>query len=359
MPRFSIVIPTYNRRPLLSSTLDSVAAQVLGDWECLVCDDGSTDDTHEYVRVRSAADPRIRLVLGPRFGLPAGPRNRGIREARAEWIAFCDDDDVWHPSKLKRQDGLLRAERCDAVSTVFRPVPEGAFISFSSDLPSTGVVTISLAGILLFRAPYPAISTNVVRRARLLEAGGFSEAPAYRGVEDMDLWARLVTLPGFCWRAVGGDPLVLYRDQGGDSISAWNQPLRPDVIRQRWATLDLTSRMLAAHSRLLAPRDRREVLVAVRDLADDCAARSVAVGWRKAAVAAYAWSAALSARVGAPGDSLLRGLRLLRFGMLGRARSPAPMPPAIQELRISAGQHMRRVLQHFDAESLLERVPPP
>src|SRR3954464_10946901 len=99
-PRVSVVIPTYNRSHALRRCLDSVAKQTFRDFEVIVCDDGSTDDTAEVVReYESVLD--LTYSYGENFGGPARPRNRGIGLARAPYIAFLDSDDWWAPRKLE------------------------------------------------------------------------------------------------------------------------------------------------------------------------------------------------------------------------------------------------------------------
>ena len=100
MPLVSVVVPSYNRAALLQRTLRAILAQQITDLEVVVVDDGSTDET---ARTLAAADPRVAVI---RHQQPAGvsaARNRGIAAARGEWIAFCDDDDLWSPHKLIRQ----------------------------------------------------------------------------------------------------------------------------------------------------------------------------------------------------------------------------------------------------------------
>lgn len=99
-PRVTVVIPAYNRSQALRPTIDSVLAQTFTDWELLVVDDGSTDDTGDVVR--SCTDPRIRYLRQANAGHSAA-RNLGLEHARGELLAFLDHDDRWLPEKLARQ----------------------------------------------------------------------------------------------------------------------------------------------------------------------------------------------------------------------------------------------------------------
>src|SRR5919197_55125 len=96
----SVVVPTHNRARLLSRTLRSICAQQSVDFEVVVVDDGSTDDT---AAVAAAADTRVKIICNPRPCGVSVARNIGITAARGDWIAFCDDDDLWAPDKLAAQ----------------------------------------------------------------------------------------------------------------------------------------------------------------------------------------------------------------------------------------------------------------
>jgi glycosyltransferase involved in cell wall biosynthesis len=120
----AVIIPTYNRADLLPETLDSILAQTHSAAEVVVVDDGSTDDTESIVRVYGT---RVRYVRIKNSG-EAVARNAGVAASSAEWIAFCDSDDIWTPEKLE-----LQAELCSRRSAVqqcftnFRVVTDGVW----------------------------------------------------------------------------------------------------------------------------------------------------------------------------------------------------------------------------------------
>ena len=95
----SVVIPTYNRVTFLKDAIDSVLAQTFLDFELIVVDDGSTDETPKLL---SSYNNKVRVITQTNQG-PSAARNRGIETAKGEWIAFLDSDDVWKPDKLKKQ----------------------------------------------------------------------------------------------------------------------------------------------------------------------------------------------------------------------------------------------------------------
>ena len=103
--RVSCIVPTYNGELFLAEALDSILAQTRPPFEILVADDGSTDET---LTVAARYADRVRVVRQPNAG-PAAARNLGVRESRGGFLAFLDQDDVWHPEKLARQIGRFEA----------------------------------------------------------------------------------------------------------------------------------------------------------------------------------------------------------------------------------------------------------
>jgi teichuronic acid biosynthesis glycosyltransferase TuaG len=99
MPTFSVIIPVYNAEAYIEQTLASAFAQTFSDFEVIVIDDGSTDDTAHRVNTFSHYDS-LRYIHQANAG-PAAARNTGLNEARGQWIAFLDSDDLWHPRKLE------------------------------------------------------------------------------------------------------------------------------------------------------------------------------------------------------------------------------------------------------------------
>ena len=108
MPKISIVTPAYNCEKYLEEAVNSVLAQSFEDWELLIIDDCSKDATWLRMQTLAKKDNRIRIVQNRHNSGSAATRNNGIRQARGEWIAFLDSDDLWRPEKLERQMSVLR-----------------------------------------------------------------------------------------------------------------------------------------------------------------------------------------------------------------------------------------------------------
>ena len=112
MPLVSVIMNVRNGASTLREALDSVMAQTFTDWELIVWDDRSTDDSAQIVARYS--DPRIRYFLSPEETSLGKARDTAIRQARGEWLAFLDQDDLWMPRKLEMQMALAEPETLES-----------------------------------------------------------------------------------------------------------------------------------------------------------------------------------------------------------------------------------------------------
>ncbi len=103
MPKVSVIIPAYNRADILPRTINSVLNQTFKDFELIVIDDGSKDNTGEVVRRMAETDPRIKYIYQANSGGAAHPKNRAFLVSSGEFIAYLDHDDEWLPTKLEKQ----------------------------------------------------------------------------------------------------------------------------------------------------------------------------------------------------------------------------------------------------------------
>jgi len=191
-PLVSVVIPSCNSAPFIDETLQSVADQTYSNLEVLVADDGSTDGTLE--RIRSMADrlPLRVLPSSDRAGRPSVPRNRALRVATGELVAFLDADDLWTRTKIEHQvQAMMREPDLVLVYSILRAFGSGVrFASSSYGLkPWPGRAACDAAS--LERANTIPCSSVMVRRSTLVALGGFDEDPELAAVEDFDLWVRI------------------------------------------------------------------------------------------------------------------------------------------------------------------------
>lgn len=123
-PLVSIVVPCYNAGAYLGATLDAVLAQTFTDWECVVIDDASRDDSATVLARYAERDTRIRPVYQSTNGGAAAARNAGLAVIRGRYLAFLDSDDHWLPEKLAKQVAYLRETGAPLVHTSYRFIDE-------------------------------------------------------------------------------------------------------------------------------------------------------------------------------------------------------------------------------------------
>ena len=102
----SIIMPSYNTAPYIAETIGSVLKQTYQNWELIIVDDCSSDNTDQVVKP-FLADVRIRYLKNEKNSGTAVSRNRALREAKGKWIAFLDSDDLWMPDKLSKQISFM------------------------------------------------------------------------------------------------------------------------------------------------------------------------------------------------------------------------------------------------------------
>jgi glycosyltransferase involved in cell wall biosynthesis len=200
-PQVSVVIPTHDRRDLLTLTLRTVLWQEDVEFEVIVVDDGSTDGTGEALA--AIGDPRVRSV---RHDSPLGvstTRNHGIDDARGTWIAFLDDDDLWAPTKLRAQ--LSNAAAADATWCYTGAVKIDLRQRMMGGTPPEppAVVMARLPSLNLV----PGGCSSVIATRESVEAAGGFDARLVN-LADWDLWVRLARTSK---PACVADPLVGYR----------------------------------------------------------------------------------------------------------------------------------------------------
>ena len=197
----TVVVPTRNRSALLPMTLRSVLAQRDVDLEVIVVDGASTDDTPTVLA--ALADTRLRVVWQDAPDGVSSARNRGAAEARGEWLAFVDDDDLWAPDKLARQlHAAATAGRDWAYTGAVTITADGQIVEGRPPLPPERVV----AALARYNAIPAGGSNVVVRRTAWQQAGQFDAR--LRSSEDWEMWIRLAKHGS---PACVPHPLVAYR----------------------------------------------------------------------------------------------------------------------------------------------------
>jgi len=204
-PKVSVVIPTYNRAEKVQRAIDSVFAQTFSDLEVIVVDDGSSDNTGRVLA--GAYGDRIRYHYQPNQGASVA-RNKGAAEARGEWIAFLDSDDLWEQDKLEWQLKTLEQFRsqCGACYTDVRMFNHEETRTFF-ELAADNYLHQELTGVnkdvlrLLVRpggaGMVVCLSSLIVRVDAFKESGGFDPSLLYS--QDSDWMFRLALRTGFAY----------------------------------------------------------------------------------------------------------------------------------------------------------------
>ena len=196
IPRVSVITPTFNRAGFIEEAVASVLAQTVSDFEMLIVDDGSTDNTREVLEPY-LEDGRVRYFYQENQGQSVA-RNRGLVESRGQYLCFIDSDNAWETDKLERQLTFMDEHpEVDVVYGDIITIDEGSHeIGRDNMSRFSGQITGSL-----LRDNFVSINTSMVRRHCFDQMGGFNEKD--RLAEDYDLWLRYSTrfnfhyLPGY------------------------------------------------------------------------------------------------------------------------------------------------------------------
>lgn len=222
-------MPAYNAEHYIAETLTSVSSQTLGDWECVIVDDGSSDDTLQIARSFAQADCRFQVMHQANAGCSAA-RNLGMRAARGEFVCLLDADDLYHPDYLATQAAFIDAHpefdlySCNGLILL----ADGSTTPYFTDAIHQRVVSFTLED---WFPSCPVLIMSILRREAAERIGGFRED--LRHAEDYDFWLRLMSSGG---RHIH-NPAVLCtyrRHPGGKST---NRPAEARAVAQLLADL--------------------------------------------------------------------------------------------------------------------------
>ena len=226
-PTFSIVIPTYNRAELLKRCLDSVVAQTFTDWEAIVVDNYSEDNTEEVVL--SYNDDRIRYLKNHNHGIIAVSRNKALDLAKGDYICFLDSDDAWLPQKLEimkryvgKYDLIYHGFRMDLP----KKYPFQRMNNYFYEIKESSVSYVIQRGD-------PICPSCSCLSAKLLGDTRFDESEKFKAVEDYDFFLQIIFKPPrikYLRKA-----LTIY-DMNGCSHNA-DVIERDDAILEKWSSL--------------------------------------------------------------------------------------------------------------------------
>jgi glycosyltransferase involved in cell wall biosynthesis len=210
-PVVSVVIPTYNRSDLLIETLQTVFAQTFRDFEVIVVNDGSTDDTLERLLLFGE---RVRVISQQNAGIGAA-RNRGIAEASGRYVALLDHDDLWMPEKLASQVHFLETHpECIAVGVpyAFSTSPSECIFDVAGITNESGVIERPLA--VMVTQGHRFLWTSSVLMFDRVRAWGLCFGTERECVEDVQFYLGLFARGQF--GIAGRDILAIYRKHSGN-----------------------------------------------------------------------------------------------------------------------------------------------
>jgi glycosyltransferase involved in cell wall biosynthesis len=227
-PKVSVIIPTYNAMRYLPETMETALAQTMADFEVIVVNDGSTDSVIEWVA--QITDPRVRIISQVNQGL-SGARNTGVKNAKGEYVAFLDADDLWKPTKLEKQVACMESN--PQVGLVYT----WTAMADQNGKPTGRVIASEAEGdvwqqLIEFNMVCCG-STPLIRRSCFEQIGSF--AADVSPSDDWDMWLRIATQYKF---GVVKEPLILYRQHPGNSSKNLQRMLETSriLIERTFAT---------------------------------------------------------------------------------------------------------------------------
>ena len=235
----TIVTPAYNAAKYIAETIDSVQAQTWRDWEWIVVDDGSTDDTAHLLDAHARSDDRMTVIRQRNAGVSAA-RNRGLAEVRSPLAALLDADDLWSPQNLERKVAALESD--PSVLFVYSNMYRYSQQTGQTTLSTPGKAEKQLENLLLWNGDViPSICSNVVFRRSVVDAG-LRFDPRFSTAADLDFAFRLArTGKGrllderlITYRVLADSMSRDLRLAEGDLIAVYQNAARLGLFRNAW-----------------------------------------------------------------------------------------------------------------------------
>lgn len=325
VPSVSVITPAYNASEFLSQTIASALAQTHRDFELLVVDDGSTDDTLDIARRWERTDTRVR-VLARSHGGQSAARNAAIAEARGEFFALLDSDDLWHPTFLESQLTLLDSEPLVDVVT-------GNALNLGGAHHGRPVNPVQdcreISPLEILERENSIFIMSVFRRSVVERTGGFDETLPLN--EDYDFWIRAAHAG--CVFLHNPVPLGHYRRRP-DSMSSNHLQMLVGIIRVLRHSRPLfvgRPRELAAIDHQLARFEQERLLASAKSNLVERRFAAATHDFNSLCNVKRDFMSAVVARMSQYVPAILlwayRTKRALRLGGARRAAVSSPVPP--------------------------------
>lgn len=271
-PLVSVVIPTYNRANLIGRAIQSVLGQTYQNFELIVVDDASTDDTKQIVK--GFQDDRIEYIGHNKNKGGAAARNTGIQKANGKYIAFLDSDDEWLSTKLEKQLNCF-SQGSDSIGAVYcSHYTQDDSLGYRRG-PSSNLKKGDLRKLLLSGWCPATTSLFVLPKKVLNESGLFDER--LTSFQDYDLWIRVAEYYEFEYVK---EPLVIKHQHSGDQIAKdfkprtkglelflkkWGDVIKEEVGEEAYRNIR-TKHLAAVHRNAMVSNDRKEMLSHLKGL---------------------------------------------------------------------------------------------
>jgi teichuronic acid biosynthesis glycosyltransferase TuaG len=202
----SIILPVFNSEAFIAETIESVMKQTYKEFELIIIDDCSSDETINIITSYSQIDSRIKVIrLNKNNGCPAAPRNIGVRSSVYSLISFIDSDDIWHPQKLEKQIEIIdKYPDVNFVSTEIINFKNNFTIKWPKKRNKDKLIRFKT---LLFKFRTP--TSSVLVSKSLFDVQYFNENKKYKAREDLDLWLKFHENIKYSYKL--GIKLVAYR----------------------------------------------------------------------------------------------------------------------------------------------------
>lgn len=216
--KVSVVLAVFNGADTLSETIKSILGQTYKDLELLIVDDESTDDSAKIIKETKDLRVKYFTLDQKNTGGPAAGRNRGIKESAGEFIAFCDQDDIWLPEKLEKQIGVYKnSKNKDKIGIIISSadlIDHSGKVINKNPVPFDGFLNKKEAFRKLILGDFITACTAVVPKKILDEMSSLDEN--MKGVDDYDLWLKITQKYGI---SAVPEVLAVWR-QETDALSA-------------------------------------------------------------------------------------------------------------------------------------------
>ncbi|MGJ1317232.1 glycosyltransferase [Sphingobacterium spiritivorum] len=223
--KVSVIVVTFQRFEYLKLTLESILAQTYTNFELIVVSDGYESDVKEYVKSLFESGYSIQYDFTEHCGYPARPRNLALKKCKGEYVAFCDDDDLWESDKLEKQiDVLDRNEDVVLCCTNRDEIDSNGHLLTKKSI--NYVPNYPTFNKLLF-TNFISYSSVLIRKSIIEKSGVFIDDIKFRAVEDYHLWLRVAYYGKVYFL---DEIMVHYRKHGGNITSKFSVGIKKNIL---------------------------------------------------------------------------------------------------------------------------------